>query len=92
MRWSAEQQPTNQAVLDDLVDGGTYRDSRTGWVGTLQKPAGGAANLIQVPKFPDRPKVGLRGPSSKEDRADEIRLAFLADLELVAGPPTGFGG
>lgn len=92
MSWTPEQIAINQTALNGLEDGMTYRDRRTNWVGALMKPANGAMNLIQVPKFPNRPKIGLIGPSSKEDRTNEIRLAFLDDLVPVAGPPTGFGG
>lgn len=83
--WTADQIVAHGELLDDLVDGATYRDERTGWVGALRKPHGGPWGLTQVPKHPDRPKIGLVGPSPKDDREVEERMAFLEDLVPVEG-------
>jgi len=80
---------TVQAVtqMGTVTDGGTYRDRRTGWVGAALVPK----DVTKTPMGRDRrPKVGLIGPSLKEDRDNEIRLAYLDDLEPVDGEPTGF--
>lgn len=90
-QWTSDQVAVNSDLLADLTDGATYRDVSTGWVGALRIPDGGARNLTQVPKHPNRPKIGLVGPSPKADLEVEERLAFIEDLEPVDGPPTGLG-
>lgn len=77
-------------ALESIVEGGTYRDTATGWVGSARKPAD-PIKITRGANPPHRPMIALVGASSKEDRDTEIRTAFLDDIEPATGGPVGFG-
>ncbi len=76
-------------ALRELEEGATYRDTAKGWVGALRKPKD-PTKCVRGVHPPHKPMIGLVGPSSKEDRENELRFAFIDELEAVDGPPTGF--
>lgn len=78
------------AVQEQVTNGDVYRDSRTGWVGRAMVPSD--PTKVFFSPADGRPKIGLKGPSGKEDRVEEIRFGFVDDLVPDGGPATGFGG